>query len=697
MILKGHPGLLALVLASVSAPALAQEAASGDAPAPQAPPAPTVEGRQSYPAEDFARFSPKNALDMLNNLPSFQVRSDDGARGLGQANTNVLVNGQRLSAKSDSVFDQLSRIPAGSVVRIDVVDGASLNIPGLTGQVADVITRASAFSGQFSWQPNFRAHYAHPTFLGGEISGKGSLGKLDYTLALSNDTGRGAFGGAYRILNGDRSLQESRDGVLWSDVDRPKVSGTFKLNGPGTAVGNLNLSYRRVYHDYQEDEDRVPVIGSANNRLLRGRERNYDYEIGGDYAFPVFGARLKLIGLDRFEHAVFSEQAVFTYSDGSDPTGDRYAQAVDSGEYIARGELSWKLGKADWQLAAEGAFNRLAKDASLFDLGSDGAFVEQPFPEGDGEVTEDRYETILSYGQPLSRKLTLQLSAGAEYSRISSLTGGVMLTRQFVRPKGSANLAWSPRKGFDISLKVERSVGQLDFGDFLARVFLDQGNANASNNTLVPPQSWNIDLTVNRDFGKWGSGTLRLFERSTQDFVDIVPLPGGVEGRGNIDRVERHGLELNGTLKFDPLGFTGAKLDTHVILQKSDLKDPLPGEHRQLSYLTTRLLELNFRQDIPHSDWAYGAGIQYEHTQDYYRLGEFGHDWEGPVFDSLFVENKNVFGLTVHAEVINLLGARHYLQRTVYDGLRPNAPIAFIEDRNQTIGPIFRFEIKGNF
>lgn len=693
----GAAKLLPLVLASVSAPALAQASPSGDAPPPQAPPAPTVEGRQSYLASDFARFAPKNALDMLNNLPGFQIRGDDSARGLGQANTNVLVNGQRLSAKSDSVFDQLSRIPAGSVVRIDVVDGASLNIPGLTGQVADVITKADAFSGQFSWKPEFRSHYSHPGFFGGEISGKGTVGKVDYTLALSNDSNRGAFGGSYRILNGDGTVRENRHGVLWSDSDSPKLSGTFKLDGPGSSVGNLNLSYRRTYQDYQEDEDRFPTAGTDYNRLLRGRERGYDYEIGGDYQFPVVGAQLKLIGLDRFNHDVFSEQAVFSYADGSDPVGGRYAQIVDSGEYIARAELSWKWGKADWQLATEGAFNRLTKEASLFDLGPNGSFIELPFPEGDGKVTEDRYEAILSYSRPLSSKLTLQLSGGAEYSKIASLTGGNMLTRQFVRPKGSANLAWSPEKGLDISLKVERQVGQLDFGDFLARVFLDQGNQNASNNELVPPQAWNVDLTINKDWGKWGSGTLRLFERSTQDFVDIVPLPGGVEGRGNIDRVERHGFELNNTLKFDPLGFTGAKLDTHVIWQKSDLKDPLTGEHRQLSYLTTRLLELQFRQDIPHSDWAYGGGIQYVHNEDYYRLSEFGHDWEGPVFDNWFIENKDVFGLTVHAEVINLFGARHYLYRTVYDGLRPDAPIAFIEDRNQQIGPIFRFQIKGTF
>src|SRR5687768_1409311 len=50
---------------------------------------------------DFARFAPRNALDMLNRVPGFSIQrqdqdQDDGeGRGLGQAGTNVLINSQR--------------------------------------------------------------------------------------------------------------------------------------------------------------------------------------------------------------------------------------------------------------------------------------------------------------------------------------------------------------------------------------------------------------------------------------------------------------------------------------------------------------------------------------------------------------------------------------------------------------------------
>lgn len=673
-------------------------APTGDAPPPEAPPPATVQGRQSYTAADFTRFAPKTALDMLNNVPGFLIRADEsGARGLGQATDNVLVNGQRLASKSDDLFAQLTRIPAANVVRIDIVDGATLSIPGLSGQVADVITRPDAFSGSYSFRGDARPHFSHPLYSNAEVSVKGTLGKVEYTAAISNtDSGRGAFGGPYSIYNADGSLREARDGRLWSDYDAPKLSAGIKHTAANGAIANLNASYRREYEDYRDDEIRMPVGGTPYFRDLGGEFRSYDYEIGGDYQFPLIGGKLKLIGLNRFEQGRFTETAVNRPEDSSTPTGGRYFQIVDAGEVIGRAEFSWKAGKADWQIAAEGAFNRLDKDASLFDLDPTGAFVEVPFPQGDGGVREDRYEGSVSYGRPLTGKLSIQLTAAAEHSTIRQ-TGPQGISRSFFRPKGSASFAWAPEKGLDISLKIERAVGQLEFGDFLGRVFLDNDNQNESNFELVPSQSWNIELAAKKDLGKWGSTNLRLFDRYFQDYVDLVPLPGGGEGRGNIDKLHRYGFEWTSTFKLDPLGFTGAKIDSNVILQTSSLIDPLTGEKRQMDRLGYRVIEVTLRHDIPRSDWAWGAGFEHMAVTQYHRLNEVGRDVEGPIFDYYFIENKNVLGATVRFDVINLANARHDLYRTVYTGRRDNSPIDFIEDQSRLIGPIFRVRIKGNF
>ena len=68
-----------------------------------------------------------------------------------------------------------------NVERIEIVEAASLGIAGLSGQVANIIIKQTkAASGQFQWQPDFRAHYSKPNLFRGNISytGKTRAGGL---------------------------------------------------------------------------------------------------------------------------------------------------------------------------------------------------------------------------------------------------------------------------------------------------------------------------------------------------------------------------------------------------------------------------------------------------------------------------------------------------------------------------------------
>ena len=67
------------------------------------------------------------------------------------------------------------------------------------------------------------------------------------------------------------------------------------------------------------------------------------------------------------------------------------------------------------------------------------------------------------------------------------------------------------------------------------------------------------------------------------------------------------------------------------------------------------------------------------------------------MFGSLFIEHKDVLGLTVRARANNLLGARDYFRRTVFDGPRPEGAVRFEEYRSRGIWPIFRLTISGDF
>jgi hypothetical protein len=180
------------------------------------------------------------------------------------------------------------------------------------------------------------------------------------------------------------------------------------------------------------------------------------------------------------------------------------------------------------------------------------------------------------------------------------------------------------------------------------------------------------------------------------DIIDTIPIGLTGESPGNIDRARVFGAEWKTTFQFDPMGWKGAKLDARFQLQKSELRDPLTQEQRPISNNLRRLASLSLRHDVPNSDWAWGGSMNYEFYSQNYRLTEVGRAWEGPVFGSLFVENKDVFGLTVRASVSNILAGRSMWDRTVYVGRR-TGPVDFFERRDRLIGPIFSFAIRGKF
>ncbi len=693
--------MVAVAAALSAVPAMAQEAApTGDTP----PPAPTEvpaggissAARQVYVPADFTRYAPNNAFDMLNQVPSFQIRDNENLRGLGQATGNVLFNGERPSNKGDDMYTQLSRIPAGNVERIEIVDGATLDLPGLSGQVANIIYRADAFSGQFSWKPEFRAHYTDPLFTRGDVSVRGRSGDVEYEVAFNNDDARrSGAGGPTLIYDGAGTNIERRRDVWNTHYDTPKLSGRITWDPAGDTVANLGGHYQRKYDRYYEDGVRTGPGLTDRLRTVRQNEDGWNYEVSGDYQFGFGPGKLKLIGLRRFSHEP-STQEIVTTPDGGVATGDRFAQIGDVGETIGRGEYQWKMFGGDWQLSGEAAFNTLDNVASIAVLDPTGAWVDQPFEGGTGGVSEDRYEGLLSFGRKLTDKLNFQIVAGAEHSTITQ-TGMNGLTRSFFRPKGSISLAWTPTADFDVSVKMRRRVLQLSFYDFLARAFLNDGNQNESNNDLRPQQDWSYELEANRKFGAWGSTKLILIHREVEDRVDVIPIGADGEAVGNIAKAKVDAIDWTSTINLDPAGLKGVKLDTRVLLQKTSLRDPFTGEKREYSGLNDTYVSLGLRHDVAAADWAWGGDVEYLHYQPNYRRNQTDKVWEGPVWASVFVEHKNVMGLTVRAQVRNIANARSKRDRTVYTGVRGESPIAFVEQRDRLIGPIFSFSVRGTF
>ena len=656
----------------------------------------SLAAREVFTAEDFARFAPRNALDLIEQIPGFNVEEGGGDRGFGQAQENLLINGERISSKSNSTADQLSRIPVDNVVRIEIVDGAMLDIPGLSGRVANIIVRQGGASGQFRWRPELNFGTAPAQWFEGELSLAGQLGGVDYTVALENrDFARGRRGPA--ILTDALGVVDERLNSASNLFNRPNLNAFLAFEiAPQVAV-NLNLSGGIEIFDSEEREQRV-----AGNPLPVFDERfdtdsdEWFYELSGDITFPLGPGELKLIALESFDHRDRTSSSLLDEA-GLPTSGSRFIRIADEGERIARGEYSWGMLGADWQLSGEAAFNRLDQVGRLFDFDPMlDNYVEQPFPGGAGGVREDRYEALLSVGFPVTGNLSVQLVGGGEYSQISQ-TGANARSRTFQRPKGSLNVAWAPADDLDVNLEIARRVGQLDFGDFLASVSLSEEEENAGNSDLRPQQSWDITLEIAKNFGEWGSATLTLVDEEIEDLVLILPVAGGGEARGNLETAQRRALEFVATIQFAPLGIEGAQLDVELEWEDSQLVDPVTGLDRRFDGNDPFEVEIDFRYDVPRTDFAWGFSVQDTERAPRFRVTQEIFEFGPSTFGAVFVEHKDVFGATANLRLGNIFNGPDTLLRTVFDGPRGSSPILFTEERVRDRGQTITLTLAGSF
>jgi hypothetical protein len=557
--------------------------------------------------------------------------------------------------------------------------------------VVNIVSKVDSLTGQFRYSPRVRFRRTDPQVLNGEVSVSGKAGKIAYTLSLANNSFRNGNAGTERVLDAAGNVTDRRYEELYVNGDEPRIAAGIKYTGDTGQIGNLNLAYQRRWVRITEDSDGEVV----RDRDYLETEKEYNYEIGGDYLFPLWGGNLKLIGLRRFEHSPFFTRIFLDFEDRRPREGNSLATRIDETETIARAEYGWKAGKADWQFSLEGAINKLDTDAELKLLDTAGRFNPVPLPGSDATVEEKRAEVGLSYGRPLASNLTLQTSIGGEYSQIMQ-SGPNGLTRSFIRPKGFVSLAWKPVKSLDLSLRLQRDVGQLNFFDFVASADLGAENQNSGNPDLVPQQSWNVDFQATQNLGALGSINLKAFVNFVEDIVDQVPIGATGEAPGNIDSATIWGFSIDSTFKMDVIGWTGVRFDIDYTYRKSSLPDPLTGIRRRISGDLIHEFSAEFRYDIPGGNWAVGANYFDFSQADEVRLSQLA---EFPIDGGdlgFYVENKDVRGLTVRLGLSNLIGTNEAFRRTFYVARR-DGPVAFVEDRDRFFGPVVRLDINGSF
>ena len=274
----------------------------------------------------------------------------------------------------------------------------------------------------------------------------------------------------------------------------------------------------------------------------------------------------------------------------------------------------------------------------------------------------------------------------AEISTITQSGDGAN-ERSFFFMKPRLFLTYAPDDDRQVRLQIQRTVAQLDFGDFVSSTDFEDEQFDLGNPELSPEITWETELTLEQRFGEIGQASLTGFYNAIEDVQDKLPLTDGLEVPGNIGDARRWGVRLNTTLPLDAVGIAGGRVDIRANWQDSTVEDPVTGRSRILSDERRYRIRFDFRQDLPNADFAWGWDIDYRSDQRSFGLDEFEIKDKPGVGLDLFVETTRWQAFKVRLFVENITNQTSTRDRLVYEGARTLTPLDFSEVSDTQEGP----------
>jgi hypothetical protein len=648
-----------------------------------------VDNRLVYDAPFFARYSPKTALDMIKETPGFALEETSERRGFAGAAGNILIDGERPIAKSQTLSDILQRIPASQVRRIEIVRDGGRDLSGHAA-IANVVRTPAG--GEGVYQLGFE-HAGRTPMPNGWASWSGRSGATDYSLGVNGYS-------LSRNLPGDRLLLDETGALAGTRRDTsPRTFYEIGVNGEvsrpmlGGRLRAMGQIYQSRYHENSTIAT-YDLVGSLTDFARNPyTERKRKLEFGVDFDRPLGPWDLSvstLLTRNRFTSDIES-----TGSGSAGAINSVFTQHVarSTGETIARATLARAWGAQRVEAGAEAAVNTLNQRLALtLDLGSG------PFsilvPNSNLTVRENRGEAYLMH-EWTPKGLLVQTRLAAEISRLS-FSGDANRPVRLAYLKPSLQITRNVGARDQVGLHIYRDVGQLDFLDFVSVASLTDKRINGGNPELKPETSWRAELSTDLRFGSEGALNLTLFRYWLSDAKDLVAVgsPGNrIDAPGNIGRGRVDGFHANIHLPLKAI-LQGASLTLDGTWRRSRITDPLNGQRRELSNYEHRLFKAEFRQDLARRKFSWGATYTDKPWHIFYRSAEIERDRDSPSLD-LWLETTAFAGLRTRLTILSLLGQPQVQKRIFYSPDR-TGDVASIELTRRHPGRWLTLTISGS-
>ena len=678
---------------------------------------PTDQSTVVYPADFFAEFLPVSANDMLSRIPGIglALRGGNNGRGLGSGEGEVLINGQRITGKSNEGRNQLNRISADQVDYIEIIRGTSeaLDIRG-GGQVVNVVLLDTPSRSSTSVELRANHESDGTTDMGGQASLSGQTGDVNYLFNVEADPRYRASESREFSYAPDNTLQELRREKSTRNETEYQVStnlgyslekSVVQLNALFETRGDTPSDTYREINDVQDDLLRIQTEDNNSERT--------NWEIGGDYEYAFNGGgKYRILFIVNDRKFQFTRNR-FDVENGEEAQNLFLSNTGRDRERIARTSYTWNLNDSQGvELGIEGAQTirdsdlRMGLDITGTPSPAYGNLVPVAIDNSGSTVEELRYETFAVHNWQINTRMTLESSVIVETSTIEQ-SGDVSNSRdfEFVRPKLDYRFDITPT--LQLRAGIEKDVSQLSFSDFSASVdgSDEDQNTQAGNPEIGQEQSWRYELNLEQRLpNDIGVVNAQFWYRDVEDHIDKVDVSTSPDdlrsARGNIGDGKRYGLNLDISTRLGMVGLPNALLTTGIRLRDSEFTDPFLGIKRRQRNNGRWQANMGFRHDITRLALTYGLNYSNSSNGSTGRkeidIIDIEERKEQP-FLSAFLEKKAFGNFTFRLESRNITESEFCRTRTRFVGATAAGIVEEIEDYCNGNGMELAFRVRTTF
>jgi hypothetical protein len=606
--------------------------------AAQAPAVPSVSTTEVYGEAFFKGVNLNNAEDMLRRVPGAAAVLDAAAvrvntnRGLGAGAEQILIDGRRLASKSTSASATLRRIAATSVERVELIRGGSDQVQS-EGLIINVVLKRDANAkGVGNFEVGYRFTDQGQSEFDGLVSYAGSWRGISYVLGyersawspLGATPSQGSANDWTTRFRDERYyypsgiVQELRP-QKWQRVHQ-KDTLTFNVTSPLGVGSSDTLRVQLLYQTNpikQVDTTAQTRFSNVGVQTTRATERHYNkntkntLELGAELEVALGPGQFSAIGLHSRNAVDFLDFRERTESTGAYVQLARSVNEQATGEDVLR--LSYQIPLSSNQsvtFGAEGARNFLDQEIGVFfDLDRDGRLESIPIPTAEAKVSELRGEFSLKHSWTLNAKWTLESTVATEISRIETNYPAIPIrTLSFVKPR--LDLSYSPTARDRFRFKAEKTVGQLDFANFVPAYNVPDSRIDLGNPELAAAETWNFEVAYERRLPK-DNGVLgtRIAYRDIWGGPGFVPFGVDANGlprsrRGNNGTMLGYTLEQTAAIRIPWL--PGAQVNAKALFSPTAVRDQFTLLRRRAGPIHKNEFTLGFRHDVPGRDVSYG-------------------------------------------------------------------------------------------